>query len=182
MEREKKFELCIVGSGPAGIILTLEFAKKNPEKSIVLVEFGKGKVARNSLDDSIEIKDTQNHHSVYECTNKGFGGTSTTWGGRCVPYDEVDFMDRTILNGGCTWDLSINEEVKAFLPSAAEYFECGKADFNLEELREHQNTSIAEGFIKGTVSDSSVERWSMPTRFARRYSRSIKEAQNLTLM
>ena len=62
-------------------------------KKILIVEYGfSGQKSRNSLDDSIEIINKQNHHDPYECTNKGFGGTSATWGGRCVMYDEIDFI------------------------------------------------------------------------------------------
>ena len=38
-----KATLCIIGSGPAGIITALEFSKQNPNKDVVLVEFGEKK-------------------------------------------------------------------------------------------------------------------------------------------
>ena len=67
-------------------------------------------VPRNPLDDSIKIVETQNHHLPYECTNKGLGGSTATWGGRCVMYDEIDFMPRKILDGQCTWDIALFHE------------------------------------------------------------------------
>ena len=92
------YDICIIGSGPAGIIVALEYSKSNPGKKILIVEYGfAGQKSRNSLDDSIEIINKQNHHDPYECTNKGFGGTSATWGGRCVMYDEIDFIERDII-------------------------------------------------------------------------------------
>ena len=96
-EAEIIYDVCIVGSGPAGIIVALEYSRLNPDKKILLIEYGvQGQQGNNRLDDSIEIKNKVNHHDPYECTNKGLGGTSATWGGRCVMYDEVDFLDRPI--------------------------------------------------------------------------------------
>jgi len=83
--------------------------------------------ARNRLDDTIQITNLVNHHPPYECTNKGLGGSSATWGGRCVMYDDVDFLERPVVQGGCTWDLELFAEAKIHVPTAAEYFECGRA-------------------------------------------------------
>src|SRR4051812_4476102 len=113
------YDLCIIGAGPAGIIVALEYACLNPEKKILVVEYGvRGQSIQNSLDDSIENTNPINHHDPYECTNKGFGGSTSTWGGRCVMYDDVDFTDRQIIAGGCTWDLNLFDQIKTYLPKA----------------------------------------------------------------
>lgn len=177
----KLYDLCIIGSGPAGIILALEYARLRSCGSVVILEFGKGKKIKNSLDDSIRIKNSANHHDPYDCTNKGLGGTSLTWGGRCVTYDEIDFIDRPILNGECTWDKKLFHEVNQYLPLAAHYFECGKAVFNLHDSEKFKNTSIAEGFMEGNISDKIIERWSMPTRFGAKYEKILRKTRILTL-
>lgn len=180
--KNQVYDLCIIGAGPAGIILALEYAEINPDKKVVFIEFGKATTTKNSLDDSIKLKTELNHHSVYECTNKGLGGTSKSWGGRCVTYDEIDFIERPILNGGCTWDTSLFYEVNQFLSKAASYFECGSAIFNLKELEKYKDTVIAEGFAEGNVTDNYVERWSKPTRFGSRYKKAIEKNANVTLL
>lgn len=177
------FDLCVVGSGPAGIITVLEYVHLNPDKTVLLIEYGfPGQKKLNALDDSIEIKNTVNHHQPYDCTNKGLGGTSLTWGGRCVMYDEVDFIDRPSINGGCTWDTSLFNEVKSHVAKAASYFECGDPYFNLHEMTAFKNKRIAENFKEGIVTDSTLERWSMPTRFGQRYRKEIEECPNITLL
>lgn len=178
----KIYSLCVIGTGPAGIVTALEYAKLNPGKEIVLIEFGKKDTVKNRLDDSIDIVDETNHHPPYECTNKGLGGSSQTWGGRCVMYDEVDFIDRPVINNGCTWDLNLFHEVNKFVPQTANYFECGAPEFNLDETEKFKNTTIAEGFKDGNVTDNIVERWSMPTRFGERYHHEISNLPNVTLL
>jgi hypothetical protein len=179
---EKFFDLCIIGTGPAGIVTALEYTKLNPDKTVILVEYGKPGISKNSLDDSIEISDYTNHHSVYECTNKGFGGSSQTWGGRCVMYDEVDFIDRPSINNGCTWDLDLLNEVKPFLPQTAFYFECGDATFNLRAIDKFHDSHVADNFKEGSVTDSTLERWSMPTRFGKRYREELCALNGVTLL
>ena len=176
------FDLCVIGSGPAGIITALEYANLNPLKKVALVEYGIGNQTENALDNSIQINNTINHHPPLECTNKGFGGTSATWGGRCVMYDDIDFIDRPILNDGCTWNLSLFKDIKPFTTIAAKYFECGKPQFNTAGIPALSNKPIAKGFKPGIVTDDKLERYSMPTRFGKRYEATIKTQKNLTLL
>jgi choline dehydrogenase-like flavoprotein len=183
MVEEKKYNLCVIGAGPAGIITVLEYAKLNPNHRIVLIEFGSpNDPVQNSLDESIEIVDLSNHHPVYECTNKGLGGTSLTWGGRCVTYDEVDFIDRPILNGGCTWDTNLFHEVNKYLYQSGVYFECGAPAFDLTEVKDTVKDPIAQGFKNGDVTDTVLERWSKPTRFGMRYAEELRRNSNITIL
>jgi len=175
------YDLCIIGSGPAGIIVALEYARLNPQKKILLIEYGyDGQPRQNGLDNSIKNTNPVNHHDPYECTNKGFGGSTATWGGRCVMYDKVDFVDRPVLAGGCTWDLNLFNKIEEYLPRAAAYFECGSPVFNLQNIPEFKNKRIAENFKERIVTDYAVERWSMPTRFGKRYAGDIFNNPNIT--
>ena len=180
-----KTTVCIIGSGPAGIITALEFSKNNPEKNVLLIEYGeKGKkgIYKNSLDESIKFTNKINLHDVYESTNKGLGGSSLTWGGRCVSYDEIDFIDRPILKGGCTWDISLYKELKDYMKSASIYFESGNPSFNLSNIEKFKDSRIADNFLENDVTDSSIERWSMPTRFGKRYRKTIESTKNIKLL
>src|SRR5580658_9569992 len=185
MEKAKQgtYDLCIIGSGPAGIILALEYQKLKPADSIIIIEYGKSETApMNRLDDSVKVLNPINHHLPYECTNKGLGGSSASWGGRCVMYDEIDFMPREILKGQCTWDLSLMRDSHKFADRAAEYLECGNGIFDLEKIPAFAGSRIAEKFQAGDVFDSAIERYSMPTRFGKRYSSLLDSSQNIRLL
>jgi choline dehydrogenase-like flavoprotein len=183
MAERQTYDLCVIGSGPAGIIVALEYEKLRPADRILLIEFGNGHAAaRNRLDDAVKVVETRNHHLPYDCTNKGLGGSSASWGGRCVMYDEIDFMPREILNGQCTWDIRLFHEVNRHADRTAEYFECGDGQFNLREIPQFAASSIAEGFQNGDVIDSVIERWSRPTRFANRYGAHLSSSPQIHLL
>lgn len=180
---KQSFDVCVLGAGPAGLILALELARESAARSVLLVEYGAaGMSARNGLDDTIRVTNPVNHHEPYECTNKGLGGSSATWGGRCVMYDEVDFIPRKIVGDGCTWNLDLLEEVKPFLAKTSSYFECGQGPFDIKDDPLLSHRRIAAGFTSGEVTDSVVERWSMPTRFGPRYGDEAAQLPNLFLL
>jgi hypothetical protein len=177
---EKVFDLCVVGAGPAGLITAMEFARNCPERTVLLMDYGEENplAGPNPLDETIRVHNPLNHYGPYECTNKGLGGTSATWGGRCVMYDDVDFMARPVYAGQCTWGVDLREEVEPFAAKAAEYFECEGGGFTLDEKSAEP---IAEGFRCGDFTDKTLERWSMPTRFGKRYREDVASLPNLSL-
>ncbi|HEY3855128.1 MAG TPA: GMC oxidoreductase [Verrucomicrobiae bacterium] len=181
--KKENYDLIVIGAGPAGIILAIEYERLRPNDHILLVEFGFNfTTSRNRLDDTICVKNATNHHPPYECTNKGVGGTSATWGGRCAMYDEIDFMRRDILEGQCTWDITLFHEIRKYADQAAKYFECGDGTFNLEEIPIYAGSRIAENFQSGCVTDSVIERWSIPTRFGKRYGTEINRSRAIHLL
>ena len=179
-----KFDLCVIGSGPAGLIIAMEYAKYNSSKFVILIEYGSkdNKSISNVLDETIINNNPINHHDPYDCTNKGLGGSSASWGGRCVMYDEIDFLQRNAIGENCTWDIKILDDLKPFLNKSSEYFECGSSVFDLNEIPLFKHSRIAEGFVEGDVLDSIVERWSIPTRFGSRYYKEIKGLNNLLVL
>lgn len=101
------YDACIIGAGPAGITAALELVKHG--LSVVLVESGADSFDENAqrLSDARVI--TKDSHSLMnQAVQRGLGGTSAIWGGRCVPLDEYDFEDRDFID--CPgWPLTADE-------------------------------------------------------------------------
>jgi GMC oxidoreductase len=177
------YKFCIVGAGPIGIILALELAARNTNCSILLLDFGGYQPAiANSLDQSIQVKNPVNHYPPQECSNKGLGGSSITWGGRCVQYDEIDFMSRTAIGHHSTWDLDLFAELKSYADKAAAYFQCGTGIFNLEQLSGMEADPIAAGFSSDHFIDTGLERWSLPIRFGKYYKSQLLKSANIHVL
>ena len=178
----KPYYICVVGAGPAGIIFALEYAKQFPDWRILLVDFGASHMgSRNRLDDQIELPNPTNHHLPYECTVKGLGGSTATWGGRCVMYDRGDFSPRAVVAGGCTWGVSFLDDCLPYVAATQRYFESGQGPFNLANGNELVGP-LAAGFKSKKVTDTVVERWSMPTRFGLRYAESLNSSANIDVV
>lgn len=173
------WDLCIVGAGPAGMTLALEATRIQPGMRVVVVEFGRDdELEDNELDASIQLMNPANHYPPSQCTNKGLGGSSKTWGGRCVTYNPIDFHDRPVLKGECTWNENLFRDVIRYYEHAARYLECGEPVFDLEP----NAPPIAQGFRSGAVTDTSLERWSPPTRFGTSYRQELSSRPGVAIL
>jgi hypothetical protein len=179
---EKPYDLCIIGAGIAGIIVAIEYSRRLPHSHVLVLECGGSPNGRNPLDDSIRNQNPRNHHNPYQCTNKGLGGSSLTWGGRCVMYDEIDFIPHGAVNEQCTWSLRFLDDIRPYLDTAGKYFDCGKAAFRLAEFSPRESVPLAENFSAGEVTDDCVERWSLPVRFGKQYQKSLRDSSAISLL
>ncbi len=178
----ERYDLCVVGAGPAGIILALEYARLAPNKTVLLVEYGGKSAKHNTLDDSIENRNKVNHFDPYDCTNKGLGGTTATWGGRCVMFDPVDFSPHGLFQErDCTWDLSFLQKTLPYVDKACSYFQCGSGGFDLADSK-LPYPPIAERFVEGEITSTKLERWSLPTRFGAEYGKQLKQASRIDVL
>jgi hypothetical protein len=181
--KDRTYDLCVIGAGPAGIIVSLEYAKLHPTAKILLLECGVPGTTVNPLDESIRNVNPVNHLPPYDCTNKGLGGSSISWGGRVVQYNEIDFMPHGAVQEHCTWSPSFYEAAKKYYPKAAAYFFCGDPLFEVSEMSEvAKDARIAEGFNDGAVTDRCLERWSLPTRFGREYQKALLESSSIEVL
>jgi choline dehydrogenase-like flavoprotein len=72
---------------------------------------------------SILTPDT--HHAPEDTVARQLGGTSNLWGGRCVPYDSIDFTARPWL-GIDSWPIA-KTDLDPYLPAATAALDAGPA-------------------------------------------------------
>ncbi len=171
-------EVAIVGAGPAGTVLALELAEAGHR--ILLIESG-GESSRPDVQRLAETSgDDPLHVSMDLATSRQIGGASNLWGGRCVPFDLVDFEPREIA-GNARWPVSY-AEIASYFRRACDWCICGDAVFDANEVPTLADRSLIPGFPDGHVRASSLERWSLPTNFAREYGSKLRRHPGITLV
>jgi GMC oxidoreductase/Pyridine nucleotide-disulphide oxidoreductase len=171
--------IAVVGTGPAGIVLALELA--NSGYKVALIESGglQFSATVQNLGEANYL-DPQFHAFMSECTRRQVGGASIIWGGRCLPYDPVDFDQRTYV-GNSDWPI-LYEEIEAYYQKACNYFFCGKSEFDIKNIPELEQKSIIPGLPDAEVLTSTLERWSLPTNFGKEYFNDLKHSKNIQLL
>ena len=171
-------DLVVVGAGPAGIVIALEVASKGFD--VLLVESG-----RSTFNPTIqELGDASEwnrdlHAPMALATRRQIGGAMAIWGGRCVPYDPVDF-DRRPFVEDASWPLSY-EDVLPYFGRACEWLVCGRPIFDATET-DHLPPTIVPGLRNEEASTSSLERWSLPTNFGKEYGKRLQHAEHVQLL
>ena len=135
-------DLCIVGSGPVGMSLAIEFERLG--RDVLVLESGGSEVDPKRTEDShAAIVDPQHHAPMEVTVCRAFGGTSWFWGGRCVPYDAVDFVKRDFVPDS-DWPIRY-EDIEPWYKAACEYLLCGDATFQIPYGREVSDDLVLDG-------------------------------------
>jgi choline dehydrogenase-like flavoprotein len=167
-----------VGAGPAGIVTAVELARGGLD--VLLIESGESRFTRRAqlLADAAALN-PQRHAPMSMATRRQIGGASAIWGGRCVPYDPVDF-ERRDLTRGSEWPIGYGE-LTPYFQRACDWLQCGRAAFDGCELT-HLPSAIVPGLPDGDVRTSTFERWSLPTNFGTEYRTLLRRLRRLRLV
>jgi choline dehydrogenase-like flavoprotein len=172
-------DICIVGAGAAGITLALELAGTGV--SVLVLESGGSKLEKRTqrLYEGAVV-DERLHSPPHRYRQRRFGGTTTIWGGRCAPFDEIDFEARDYmpLSG---WPFG-RETLLPFYPRANHLCEAGEFEYRASSAFREPLRPMIDGFQSGHFSTDSLERFSRPTDFGARYVEKLRSAANVRVL
>jgi choline dehydrogenase-like flavoprotein len=168
-------DLCVVGSGAAGIALALELA--STRLSLIIVESGgfEPDPATQSLAEGEVIGLPTFPLNVSRL--RMFGGTTGHWGGFCRPFDPLDFEERPwVPHSG--WPIGISD-VRPHYDRAQELCQVGPPDYDPAQWDLKDTPPLPLG--GGKVGTTLIQ-FSPPTRFGVRYRDTIVKAPNIHLV
>jgi choline dehydrogenase-like flavoprotein len=171
--------ICIVGGGPAGITLAMELAGTG--RSVLLLESG----SLGPTDDAQalnvgEVADEALHSPPDKYRQRCFGGGTSIWGGRCVPFDPIDFETRPWIDHS-GWPISY-PDVERFYPAANALCEAGEYEYDARLAAPGGMRPLLRGFTPRHFDMNGIERFSCPTDFGRRYQARLRIAANVRVL
>ncbi|MDR6788491.1 choline dehydrogenase-like flavoprotein [Sphingomonas sp. BE138] len=170
-------DLAIVGGGPAGITLALAMADAGWD--VVLIEAGGDRFDKAGQDFLRAQSVSPASHSPGEMyRRRQLGGTSAVWGGRCIPFDPIDFETRDWMPAA-RWPIGY-EEVARFYPQAMALAEAGAAEFTTREADPRREPALP-GLGADAVAER-IERFSHPTDFGAWYRKRLTQAAGLRVL
>lgn len=172
-------QLCIIGAGPAGITLALQF--RNTDVDVVLVAGGGMKhdpAAQNLY--AGEVADAALHSPTTEYRHRQLGGSSATWGGRCMPLDPIDFERRDWIDGA-RWPIGY-DNIAPYYPAANALVEAGDFKYDARLAVEGGMRPMIAGYAPQSFDSDQIERFSCPTNFGDRYAHLLRSAKNIRVL
>jgi choline dehydrogenase-like flavoprotein len=172
-------QVCIIGAGAAGITLALELIDSGLD--VLLLESG-----GRSVEESTQalyagsVEEERLHSPPDRYRQRRFGGTTTIWGGRCMPFDRIDFEARDYVpHSG--WPIDY-DTLAPFYPRANQLCEAGRFAYRTGEAFSRPLRPMLEGFQSEHFTTDTLERFSCPTDFGARYGHKLEAARNVRVM
>jgi choline dehydrogenase-like flavoprotein len=172
---ELRCDLCIVGAGAAGITLALQFVQS--KLRVIVLECGGEKLEseRQALNHG-EVVDGV-HPPAHLYRQRRLGGSTATWGGRCAPLQDQDFRKRphVPLSG---WPFG-RSALQPFYEHAQSLLELGEFNYSASTVLPGE---LIEGFRDPDMLTETVERFSPPTNFWKRYRTELVKSAAVTVI
>lgn len=171
-------DVVIVGGGAAG--LTLAHALGKSGKSVLLLEAGGDKRTKQSQEFYRgELVDKVVHPATDNYRVRAIGGTSRIWGGRAIPFDPIDFEKRGWVPGS-GWPFG-RDELASYYETALDAAEAGVPEFFPDRALPGAQQELAPG-LDSELVQTTVERFSKPTNFWRRYGEALTRMPNVRIL
>ena len=116
LEKLPEYDLCIVGSGPAGGVVAAEL--RDTGLRICVLESGRARTTRHG--DLLRDVRSEGIHVKEYSRERVLGGASTTWAGLSSPFDAIDFAKRPYLRES-GWPITREELFEDYERAAERY-------------------------------------------------------------
>lgn len=167
-----KTDLCIIGAGAAGITLALESINK-PYRVCLLESGGfKYDAETDGLSEGIMIG---RPYDPVASRARQFGGTTSYWGGHCVPIRPLNFEARDwIPYSG--WPIS-RSDLDPYYKRAHKVHQIGEYDYDARKIADRLGLELFP--FDGNTVETVVSRYN-PINFGEEYRDTIGNASNVT--
>jgi choline dehydrogenase-like flavoprotein len=160
-------DICVVGAGPLGVGLALRAAERG--RSVLIIEAGGTNPGSDSRLSQCDVSEARNHAALKDACCNAIGGTSHWWGGRCVPFDQIDFDTRDWVDFS-GWPVSY-AEVAAYFDDAARFF--GLVDGNFKK---------SDVWPSKDILSSCLERWAPNPNVASVHGIALRRSEHVRLL
>jgi choline dehydrogenase-like flavoprotein/nucleoside-diphosphate-sugar epimerase len=172
-------DVIIIGAGAAGITLALELI--GSAQQVLLLESG-----GLDFEDASQalyagrVTDERMHSPPIEYRRRQFGGSTAIWGGRCMPFDAIDFEQRDFVPES-GWPIGL-DDLMPYYPAANRLCEAGEFDYSANSALPKPLRPMIQGFHGDSFTDDTLERFSCPTNFAQRYGHKLAASANVRVV
>jgi len=163
---ERSFDICVIGSGPAGMTLARSLAAQGLD--VALMEGGALELTPESQDVYVGANVGLPYHDLDEARVRMFGGSSYHWNGACRELDPGDFRDRPNTPLGA-WPIG-KADLDPWQPGADDILDVSSPAGPDLPLRQ-----------SGDVFRLIHYRFSPPTRFGEKYAGEIDASERIFL-
>jgi choline dehydrogenase-like flavoprotein len=171
-----EFETVIVGAGAVGVALAQRLAGQIGRIALIEAGGAKFKPAQDlQFFKAAHINDSR--HLPTELNRRRIlGGTTSVWGGRCIPLDPEDFAPTRERPG---WPIAF-AEMNAHIADALDFLDAGKPEFSAASAFATHRVSIDKS--AGDLDVDGIERFSKPTNVWRKSGATLARSRDVTVI
>lgn len=172
-------DVVVVGTGPAGTSIAMQLAESGAD-IIVLEAGGEHYSYKTQRHFAGEIVNPDLQPQLNQYRIRQFGGGSNVWGGRCCPYDEIDFEPRSWVPGS-GWPIN-HSILEPYYVRAHEFLDIGEFCYTAGECLDGDRRAPLPDMTWNKICDNKVWRYSPPTNFRKKYRKHLNNFTNARVL